>query len=151
MRDAIAERPPDGPIIFTAHSLPRRVFDAEPGYVAQLRETVDLVAQRLGLDASEWRWAYQSAGHTQEEWLRPDLKELFPELAASGAREILVVPVQFLADHLEVLYDLDVAAAAEAAACGLGYRRIRMPNDDPAFIEALAAIARRAVGEPSAV
>ena len=138
-------------VVFTAHSLPRRVFDAEPEYVAQLRETADLVAERLGLAPSAWRWAYQSAGHTQEEWLRPDLKELFPEIAAAGATEVLVVPVQFLADHLEVLYDLDIAAAAEAAACGLLYRRIRMPNDDPAFIGALAAIARRAVAEPSAV
>ena len=138
-------------VLFTAHSLPRRVFDAEPGYIAQLRETAELVAARLGLAPERWRWAYQSAGHTQEEWLRPDLKELFPEISATGAREVLVVPVQFLADHLEVLYDLDVAAAAEAEACGLRYRRIRMPNDDPAFIRSLADIARGAVGAPSAV
>lgn len=144
VRDAITERAPDGPLVFTAHSLPRRVFDTEPDYVAQLRETADLVADRLGLAPSEWRWAYQSAGHTQEEWLRPDLKELFPEIAASGASEVLVVPVQFLADHLEVLYDLDVATAAEAVACGLRYRRIRMPNSDPRFIRALAAVAQRA-------
>lgn len=150
VRGALDERQPDGPILFTAHSLPKRVFESEPGYVAQLRETADLVAESLGLDAAAWRWAYQSAGHTQEEWLRPDLKELFPEIAASGAREVLVVPVQFLADHLEVLYDLDVAAAAEAAACGLLYRRIRMPNDDPAFIRSLADIARGAVRVPSA-
>lgn len=149
-RAALREGEPDGPILFTAHSLPRRVFDAEPGYIAQLRETADLVAARLGLAGDAWRWAYQSAGHTQEEWLRPDLKELFPELAAGGAREVLVVPVQFLADHLEVLYDLDVAAAAEAAACGLRYRRIQMPNDDAAFIAALADVARGAVGEPAA-
>ncbi len=151
VREAFAERMPDGPILFTAHSLPKRVFENEPEYVAQLRETADLVAVRVGLASSAWRWAYQSAGHTQEEWLRPDLKELFPAIAASGASEVVIVPVQFLSDHLEVLYDLDVAAAAEAVACGLRYRRIRMPNDDPAFIEALAAIARRAVGEPSAV
>lgn len=149
VRQALDERAPDGPIIFTAHSLPKRVFDSEPGYVAQLRETAELVARRLGLDGSAWCWAYQSAGHTQEEWLRPDLKALFPEIARTGAREVLVVPVQFLADHLEVLYDLDVAAAAEAAAQGLHYRRIRMPNDDTQFIDALAEIARRAVAEPS--
>lgn len=150
-RDALAEREPDGPLLFTAHSLPRRVYDAEPGYIAQLRETADLVAARLGLAPARWEWAYQSAGHTQEEWLRPDLKELFPRIAASGAREVLVVPVQFLADHLEVLYDLDVATAAEAEACGLRYRRIRMPNDDPRFIAALAAVARRTAGRPVAV
>ena len=135
-------------VLFTAHSLPQRVFDSEPGYVAQLRETAELVAQRLGLADEEWRWAYQSAGHTQEEWLRPDLKELFPEIAASGAREVLVVPVQFLSDHLEVLFDLDIATAAEAEAHGLRYRRIRMPNTDPRFIAALAEIALGAVGEP---
>ena len=150
VRDALAERAPDGPILFTAHSLPRRVFDAEQGYVAQLRETADLVASALGIDPAAWRWAYQSAGHTQEEWLRPDLKELFPEIAAAGAAEVLVVPVQFLSDHLEVLYDLDVAAAAEAAAHGLRYRRIRMPNDDPRFIRALAAIARRELANSEA-
>ena len=147
VRDALRERDPDGPILFTAHSLPQRVFESEPAYIAQLRETAELVTQRLGLAGDTWRWAYQSAGHTQEEWLRPDLKELFPEIAAAGAREVLIVPVQFLSDHLEVLYDLDVAAAAEATACGLRYRRIRMPNTDPRFIAALAAVARGAVGE----
>ena len=130
-------------VLFTAHSLPKRVFEAEPGYVAQLRETGDAVAAAAGLGDDEWTWAYQSAGHTQEEWLRPDLKELFPALAASGLRDVLVAPVQFLADHLEVLYDLDVAAAAEAEAAGIRYHRVPMPNCDPAFIAALAAIARR--------
>lgn len=151
VRDALREGEPDGPLLFTAHSLPQRVFESEPDYIAQLRETADLVARRLGLGAEQWRWAYQSAGHTQEEWLRPDLKELFPEISASGAREVLVVPVQFLSDHLEVLYDLDVAAAAEASACGLRYRRIRMPNTDPRFIAALADVARGAVADRSAV
>jgi len=130
-------------VLFTAHSLPRRVFEAEPQYIAQLRETGELIAAAAGLRADEWTWAYQSAGHTQEEWLRPDLKELFPDLAAAGHRDVLVAPVQFLADHLEVLYDLDVAAAAEAEAAGLRYHRVPMPNCDPAFIAALAAIARR--------
>ena len=129
-------------LIFTAHSLPWRVFDAEPTYVAQLRETAELVAARVPLAPGEWRWAYQSAGHTAEEWLRPDLKELFPALAASRHTDVLVVPVQFLSDHLEVLYDLDVAAAEEARAVGLRYHRIAMPNTQPAFIRALACVAR---------
>lgn len=133
-------------IVLTAHSLPKRVFEAETGYVAQLRETAQLVAARAGLSSDRWRWAYQSAGHTQEEWLRPDLKELFPELAARGHRRVLVVPVQFLADHLEVLYDLDLAAAAEARACGLEYRRIAMPNTQPAFLRALADVVKRELG-----
>jgi ferrochelatase len=133
------------PLLFTAHSLPRRVFDAEPEYIASLRETGELLAARLGVSAHEWRWAYQSAGHTQEEWLRPDLKELFPELAAAGHSDVLVVPVQFLADHLEVLYDLDVAAAGEARAAGLRYHRIEMPNVRPTFLGALAAVVRAAI------
>ncbi len=149
--DALAERVRDARaslgegvgVVLTAHSLPRRVFEAEPEYVAQLRDTADLVASRAGLAPEVWSWAYQSAGHTQEEWLRPDLKELFPALAARGHRAVLVVPVQFLADHLEVLYDLDVAAAAEARACGLVYHRIAMPNTQPAFLRALADVVRR--------
>jgi ferrochelatase len=129
-------------VVLTAHSLPKRVFDSEPEYIAQLHETADLVASVSGLERERWHWAYQSAGHTQEEWLRPDLKELFPSLVALGAREVLVVPVQFLADHLEVLYDLDIAAAEEARAAGLRYRRVAMPNTQPAFIRALARVAR---------
>ncbi len=136
---------PSAPVLLTAHSLPRRVFDAEPAYVEQLKETGTLVAALAGLGPDDWRWAYQSAGHTQEEWLRPDLKELFPELAAEGHRDVLIAPVQFLADHLEVLYDLDVAAAGEAEAAGLRYHRVPMPNCDPAFIRSLAAVARGAL------
>jgi ferrochelatase len=142
VRESLRDADAATAIILTAHSLPKRVFDAEPEYTAQLHETADLVASAAGLDRERWHWAYQSAGHTQEEWLRPDLKELFPRLATLGAREVLVVPVQFLADHLEVLYDLDIAAADEARAAGLRYRRIAMPNTQAAFIRALATIAR---------
>src|SRR5439155_1685439 len=76
-------------ILLTAHSIPRRVHDTEPGYVEQLRRTADLVARAAGLAADDWHFAFQSAGHTQEEWLRPDLVELFPGIAAGGARNIL--------------------------------------------------------------
>jgi ferrochelatase len=133
---------PDAFVVLTAHSLPRRVFDSEPDYIAQLRETGEAVAAAAGLESERWRWAYQSAGHTQEDWLRPDLVELFPELAASGARDLLVVPVQFLADHLEVLYDLDIAAARQALSAGLVYHRVAMPNARPEFVAALAEVAR---------
>jgi ferrochelatase len=143
LREARAGADSSTAIVLTAHSLPKRVFDAEPEYVAQLRETAELVAAAAGLGPAQWHWAYQSAGHTQEEWLRPDLKELFPALAAGGAREVLIAPVQFLADHLEVLYDLDIAAADEARAAGLRYRRVAMPNTQPAFIRALAVVTRK--------
>ena len=150
--DALAERiaqalheigDPNVPLLLTAHSLPKRVFDTEQAYIGQLRETADHVAAAAGLDPERWQWAYQSAGHTAEEWLRPDLKELFPALAAAGHRDVLVVPIQFLADHLEVLYDLDVAARDEAVAAGLRFHRIQMPNTQPAFIGALAAVVQR--------
>lgn len=154
--DALAQRTLDAlariggarrvPVLLTAHSLPKRVYDSEPGYIEQLRETGSLVAERAGLAPDQWHWAYQSAGHTAEEWLRPDLKELFPALAAAGHEDVLVVPVQFLSDHLEVLYDLDIAAAAEATERGLRYHRIEMPNTQPTFIKALAGVARRTAG-----
>ncbi len=146
LTEALAALGPEAertPVLLTAHSLPKSVFEREPEYVAQLRETAELVAARAELPRERWQWAYQSAGHTAEEWLRPDLKELFPALAAAGHRRVLVAPIQFLADHLEVLYDLDVAAATEARAAGLEYRRIAMPNMQPAFIGALAAVVRR--------
>jgi ferrochelatase len=143
VRESLRDASDDTAVLLTAHSLPKRVFDAEPEYIAQLHETADLVASAAGLQRDRWHWAYQSAGHAQEEWLRPDLKDLFPSLAGLGAREVMVVPVQFLADHLEVLYDLDIAAANEARAAGMRYRRVAMPNTQPAFIRALATIARR--------
>ena len=140
VRDALAVR--DSVVILTAHSLPKRVFESEPDYIAQLKETGELVAKAAGLRDGRWHWAYQSAGHTQEEWLRPDLVDLFPGIAAAGERDVLVVPVQFLADHLEVLYDLDVAAGEQAHDAGLVFRRIEMPNVSPAFIRALADVVR---------
>ena len=147
VREALGDDRERLPVVLTAHSLPRRVFDTEREYVAELRATGERVARAAGLERGRWRWAYQSAGHTAEEWLRPDLGELFPELARDGHRAVLVAPVQFVADHLEVLYDLDIAAAAQARAAGLEYRRIGMPNADPTFIAALAAVARRTVPE----
>lgn len=142
LREALADGDQETAVVLTAHSLPKRVFDNEPEYIAQLHETAQLVASAAGLDRERWHWAYQSAGHTAEEWLRPDLKDIFPLLAAAGHRGVLVAPVQFLADHLEVLYDLDIAARAEAEAVGLRYKRTPMPNTQPAFISALATVAR---------
>jgi protoporphyrin/coproporphyrin ferrochelatase len=114
VRDALASVEPEVrdriPIIFTAHSLPRPVVERDAGYITQLRETATAVATRLGLGDERWSFAYQSAGHTPEEWLTPDVKDLFPDFRARGVTEILVVPLQFLADHLEILYDIDIAA-----------------------------------------
>jgi ferrochelatase len=140
------------PVIFTAHSLPRPVVDRDPAYLEQLRETIDLVAAASGLPADRWQFAYQSAGHTPEEWLKPDLKDLLPDLRAAGYEDVLVVPVQFLADHLEILFDIDVAARDEAEDAGLRFHRIDLPNTSPVFIRALAEVVAReepAVSTPS--
>jgi protoporphyrin/coproporphyrin ferrochelatase len=131
------------PIIFTAHSLPRPVVERDPGYITQLRDTATAIATRLDLDDDRWSFAYQSAGHTPEEWLTPDVKDLFPGFHARGTTEILVVPLQFLADHLEILYDIDIAAGEEATAAGITMHRIALPNTQPAFIRALAAVVDR--------
>jgi protoporphyrin/coproporphyrin ferrochelatase len=147
--DALAERVtealdrlgPDVPVLFTAHSLPRAVVDRDPGYLDQLAETIDAVVERTGLEPGRWQFAYQSAGHSPEEWLKPDLKELLPGLRAAGHEAVLVVPVQFLADHLEILYDLDVAARREAEEAGLAFNRIELMNTSPTFIRALADVA----------
>jgi ferrochelatase len=131
------------PIIFTAHSLPRPVVDRDPGYITQLRDTASAIAARLDLDDERWTFAYQSAGHTPEEWLTPDVKDLFPDFRSQGTTEILVVPLQFLADHLEILYDIDIAAGEEATEAGIKMHRIALPNTQPTFIRALAAVVER--------
>lgn len=130
-------------LVFTAHSLPRSVVERDPHYITQLHETVDAVVTQLGLAEGSWRFAWQSAGHTPAEWLKPDLLDVLPDMAATGAREVLVAPVQFVADHLETLYDIDVAAAEQAVAAGLRFRRIAMPNASPAFVRGLAEVIER--------
>jgi ferrochelatase len=150
VREAVEGLPADEPeavaILMTAHSLPNRVADQEPGYLAQLHETAEGIADEAGLTDGRWRFCWQSAGHEPGEWMKPDLADLMPEIAADGRRSVLVVPVQFLADHLEVLYDVDVAAREQAERCGLRFQRIRSLNADPDLIEALASVARRTVG-----
>jgi ferrochelatase len=145
--EALARFPADRrghvPVILTAHSLPRSVVDREPEYLEQLRATVDAVVARAELEPGRWQFAYQSAGHTPEEWLKPDLKDLFPDLRAAGHDEVLIVPVQFLADHLEILYDIDIAAREEAEAAGIGFHRIDLMNTSSTFIRALGAVLAR--------
>jgi protoporphyrin/coproporphyrin ferrochelatase len=150
--EALGRLGPDVPVLFSAHSLPRAVVDRDPGYLDQIAETIDAVVERTGLDRGRWQFAYQSAGHSPEEWLKPDLKELLPGLRAAGHEAVLVVPVQFLADHLEILYDIDIAAREEAAEAGLAFHRIELMNTSPAFIRALAdvTLAQERSAQPSA-
>jgi protoporphyrin/coproporphyrin ferrochelatase len=139
--EALDRLDPGVPVLFTAHSLPKAVVDRDPGYLDQIAETIDAVAERTHLDRSRWQFAYQSAGHSPEEWLKPDLKDLLPGLRADGHKAVLVVPVQFLADHLEILYDIDVAAREEATEAGLEFNRIELMNTAPSFVRALADVA----------
>jgi ferrochelatase len=120
--------------------------DNDP-YRDQLLETAGLVAGRARL--SDWSFAFQSASATGEPWLGPDILEELERLAANGVRRVLVCPVGFVSDHLEILWDLDVEAREKAAELGLELERIESLNDDPAFVRALAGVARTAVGVPS--
>ncbi len=130
-------------VLMTAHSLPRRVADQEPEYLDQLRATAEAVAAKASLADEDWSFCWQSAGHEPGEWLKPDFVDLMPGLAASGRRSILVAPVQFLADHLEILYDIGVGAREQAERSGLSFHRIESLNANPELIAALAAVAER--------
>ena len=150
-------------VVFSAHSLPERILASGDPYPAQLAETAGAVAARAGLES--WRVAWQSAGRTAEPWLGPDILEVIVELAdargpgsagsqhargtgsagsqTQGAPGIIVCPCGFVSDHLEVLYDIDIEAARLAAKLDMPFVRTASPNDDPKFLDALAAVAAR--------
>ena len=125
-------------VVFTAHSLPARVLAADDPYPGQLRETAAAVAARLQLP--RWSTGWQSAGRTTEPWLGPDILQIIRELAAAGSTGVVVCPAGFVSDHLEILYDLDVACRTLASELGLTWGRTRSPNSDPLFVAALCDI-----------
>jgi ferrochelatase len=125
-------------VVFTAHSLPARIVDEGDPYPEQLRETGEAVARRLSL--RNWTTGWQSAGRTPEPWLSPPLQETVEKAAADGYPAILVVPCGFTADHLEILYDIDIEAREVADRAGITLVRTESMNDDPAFIRALAHV-----------
>ncbi|HKA11966.1 MAG TPA: ferrochelatase [Candidatus Dormibacteraeota bacterium] len=129
-------------VFFTAHSLPARIVAEGDRYDLRLLETCELVAARM-TRLPQWEFAFQSASHTGEPWLGPDLLEA---LERSDARRVLVCPIGFVADHLEVLYDIDVEAQSWARARGVELRRTGSFNDRPEFIEALVEIVRPRLG-----
>jgi ferrochelatase len=132
-------------VLLTAHSLPRQVADRDPGYLAQLRATAEAVADAAGLSEDRWTFCWQSAGHEPGEWMKPDFADLMPGIAASPTPAVIVAPVQFLADHLEILYDIDVGARQQAEGLGVRFQRIKSLNADPGLIAALAAVANEEV------
>jgi ferrochelatase len=137
----------DAHVVFTAHSLPARVLEGGDPYEEQLLETSRLVAEAAGVD--NWSFSYQSESATGEPWLQPDILDHLAALRDEGVEAVLICPVGFVSDHLEIRWDLDVEARARAAELGLRYDRIEMPNADPAFIRVLADIVRRAASLPS--
>ena len=127
-------------VVVSAHSLPSRILETGDPYPDQLDETAALVASAADLSARgiNWRTGWQSAGRTAEPWIGPDILELLPALANDGVTDVVVCPAGFTSDHLEVLYDLDVDAAALARGLGIGFGRTASLNDDPALAQALA-------------
>lgn len=140
-REALArfEDPTGVRCMFTAHSLPARVLAHGDPYPAELAATAALVARELGIDTYEF--AFQSAGRTDEPWLGPDILVEIRRLASEGVPGLVIRPVGFVADHLEVLYDIDIEAQGIAREAGIRLERARSMNTDPTFIAGLADIA----------
>jgi protoporphyrin/coproporphyrin ferrochelatase len=130
-------------VLFTAHSLPEKILQKNDPYPDQLRETGAAVAERAG--THRWDIAWQSAGRTDVPWLGPDILEVLPELVAEGITGVVVCPCGFVADHLEVLYDLDIEAKSVATELGIELQRTDSPNDNPQFLDSLARVVLRAL------
>lgn len=143
LRKAMSSIPEGGgdvPVIFTAHSLPKRLMPEGDPYESELKETCEALGRRLGL---EWSLAYQSRGR-EGEWLGPHAREVVERLSREGRKNVLVCPVGFVSDHLEILYDIDIDLREYAEARGLEMKRTESLNDSLVFINALAAIVREA-------
>jgi ferrochelatase len=129
-------------VVFTAHSLPARILDDGDPYRDQLLETAELVAAAAGVE--DWSFSFQSESPTGEPWLGPDILDHLVELKREGVDHVLVCPIGFVSDHLEIRWDIDTEAQERARELGLRLERIEMPNDDPQFVRVLAGIVRRA-------
>ena len=145
--DLLARRCREAPVpttahvVFTAHSLPARILESGDTYADALLETSRLVADRAAID--EWSFAFQSESATGEPWLGPDILDHLEALRTDGVEDVLVCPVGFVSDHLEIRWDIDVEAAERARELGMRLARIAMPNADPDVVETLATIVRR--------
>lgn len=151
IEDAFAAYYPDAerdgvPVIFTAHSLPARILESNDPYREEILESVELVVARLGL--RNYRFAFQSQGATADPWLGPSVEETLAELQAEGVDKILLVPIGFVCDHVEVLFDVDIEHREQAAELGIRLERTAMLNDDPGLVEAVANAVRQALAQP---
>jgi ferrochelatase len=140
MKKRLPSMPSDTRVLFTAHSLPQRIIDGGDPYPNELRSTAEAVALSIGLrEGSQWSIAWQSAGRTPEPWIGPDILAVIDELAeAKSTSAVLVSACGFVADHLEVLYDLDIEAKVHAEKHGLAFDRTACVNDDSEVMRALA-------------
>ena len=129
-------------VVFSAHSLPERLLASGDPYDAQCRETARLVADAAGLADESWSWSYQSAGRTPEPWMGPDLGDQLETLAVDGVRDVVCVPVGFVSQHVEILFDVDIRARRVAEGLGMRFERPPALDDDPVFVDALAEIVR---------
>lgn len=134
-------------VIFSAHSLPVRIIKMGDPYDSQLRETAQLIADKAGLRHDQWSWSYQSAGRSPEPWLGPQLEAYIPELAEKGIKNIISIPVGFVSDHVEILYDIDLEAQAVAQKLGIRMERPPALNTDPVFMKQLADLIVQKAGE----
>jgi len=138
-------RPSAVQVVFTAHSLPEKILASADPYPAELTASATEVAQRARL--KDWRLAYQSAGATPEPWLGPDVEAVLTELAKAGHEAVLLVPIGFVCDHVEILYDIDVECQALAKRLGVQLERTASLNDDPGLVAAVADVVRKAAAE----
>ncbi len=141
VKSALAEFPEERrsgvSVIFSAHSLPKRTVEGDP-YEAQFRETVEDVVKAVG--PMNWHLAYQSKGQAPGEWLGPEVEIVMEGLARAGKKDLLIVPVGFVCDHVETLYDIDIVFKKKAEELGMNFKRVASLNDSHLFIEALADI-----------
>lgn len=144
MKAKLAALPERTKVLFTAHSLPQRIIDSGDPYPDELRATAELVAEKVGLDRwSQWSIAWQSAGRTPEPWIGPDILAVIDQMATTRDTDepvdgVLVCACGFVADHLEVLFDLDLEASQHAAGYGIAFARTECVNDNASVMAALA-------------
>ncbi|GHF72869.1 ferrochelatase [Deinococcus ficus] len=134
-------------VVLSAHSLPVRIKREGDPYADQLMESAQLVAKQAGLRDDQWSWSFQSAGRSPEPWLGPQLDEHLSDLAGKGVKKVVSVPVGFVSDHVEILFDIDIAAQEVARELGMTLVRPPALNTDPLFIGTLASVIGRALPE----
>ena len=135
-------------VLFSAHSLPERILAMGDPYQDQLLESSKAIAEKAGV--SNWQFTWQSAGRTAEPWLGPDILDTLQELSKEQVEYVLVAPIGFVSDHLEVLYDLDIEATAIAAELDMRLMRIESLNSDPAYMSVLSDVVRKRLDQMKA-